>query len=94
MMKVCHRSPSACFLQTLVSGVGREGGSDSDLELPHGLVEAAQVAIVFRCLNIKLPEGFLGQLEGGEVEVMGILEQPLLCFLVVAVNSNLLQDQS
>lgn len=49
---------------------------------------------MLRCLNIELPKGFLGQLERGEVEVMGILEQPLLCFLVVAVNSNLLQDQS
>lgn len=63
------------------------------LELPHGLIQSAQVAVVFGCLHVELPKGFFSQLERGEVQVMSLLEQPLLCLLVVTVYGNLLQDK-
>lgn len=64
------------------------------LELPHGLVQAAQVAVVFGCLDIELAEGLLCQLQGGEMEVVRLLQETLLCLLVVAVDGDLLQDES
>lgn len=48
---------------------------------------------MFGRLDIELSESFLSQLEGGQVEIMRFLKKPLLGLLVVAVNSNLLQDQ-
>lgn len=66
---------------------------NSYLELPHGLIQSAQVAVVFGCLHVELPKGFFSQLERGEVQVMSLLEQPLLCLLVVTVYGNLLQDK-
>lgn len=38
-----------------------------NLELAHRLVEPAQVAVMFCCLDVKLAKGFFSQLEGGEV---------------------------
>lgn len=66
---------------------------NNNLELAHGLVEAAQVAVVFCRLNVEFPEGFFGQLEGGEVQIMGLLQEAFLSFLVMAINGNLLQDK-
>ena len=89
--RTLYRSP---LRQTLISCVGGTKTQSSDLKLPHGLVESAQVAVVFGRLNVELPESLLGQLEGGEVEVVSLLEEPLLRLLVVAVDGDLLQDQS
>lgn len=45
----------------------------NNLKLAHGLVEAAQVAVVFCRLNVEFPKGFFGQLKRGEVQIMGLL---------------------
>lgn len=68
-------------------------GVKSYLKLPHGLIQSAQVAVVFGCLHVELPKGFFSQLERGEVQVVSLLQQPLLCLLVVTVYGNLLQDK-
>ena len=64
-----------------------------DLKFPHGLIQAAQVAVVFCRLHVKLPKRFLGKLQRGEVQVVSLLQKTLLCLLVVAVDGDLLQDQ-
>ena len=48
---------------------------------------------MFCCLDVELSEGFFGQLEGGEVQVMGFLQEALFCLFIMAINGNLLQDQ-
>ena len=45
------------------------------------------------CLDVELSEGLPGQVEGGLVEVVGLLEILGLNVLVMGVNGNLLQDQ-
>lgn len=49
---------------------------------------------MFRCLDVELAESLLCQLQGGEVEVMCLLQEALLRLLVVAVDGDFLQYQS
>lgn len=64
-----------------------------DLKFSHWLIESPKVAVVFCGLDIKLSEGFLGQLQWGQVQVMCFLKQPLLRLFVVTVDGNLLQNK-
>lgn len=72
-----HERPATIVLMKSIICVDRIWHytmSNSNLELAHGLVKAAQVAVVFGCLDVELPEGFFGQLEGGEVQVVSLLQ--------------------
>lgn len=64
------------------------------LELPHGLIQASQVAIVFGCLDVELSEGLLCQLQRREVKVMRLLQKTLFCLFIVAVDGDFFQDES
>lgn len=67
---------------------------NSYLELPHRLVKASKVAVVFGCLHVELAKSLFCQLQGGEVKVVCLLQEALLCLLVVAVYGDFLQYQS
>lgn len=49
---------------------------------------------MFCSLHVKLAESLLCQLQGGEVEVMRLLQEALLRLLVVTVDGDFLQYQS
>lgn len=64
------------------------------LELPHRLIQASQVAIVFGCLDVELSEGLLCQLQRREMKVMRLLQKTLFCLFIVAVDGDFFQDES
>lgn len=49
---------------------------------------------MFGCLHVELSKGLLGQLQGGEVEVVCLLQETLLCLFIVAVDGDFFQDES
>lgn len=49
---------------------------------------------MFGCLDVELPKGLFCQLQRREVKVVRLLKQTLFRLLVVAVDGDLLQDES
>ncbi len=59
------------------------------LEAVHGLVEAAEVAVVLGRLHVVLAERLLREAERRNVQVLRLVQQPVLDRLVVAVDRDL-----
>ena len=66
---------------------------DPDLEELHGLVEAAEVAVVLGRLHVALAERVPGQRQRLKVKVVGLAQQLLARRLELRVDGDLLQDQ-
>lgn len=73
---------------------GKQTAKDAHLELPHGLIQASQVAVVFGCLDIELSKGLLRQLQRRQVKVVRLLQKTLLRLFIVAVDGDFFQDES
>ena len=56
------------------------------------LVESSQVPVVFCCLDITLAKVQAGEVEGEEVEFLGLDEEGLV-LIVAVVDSDLLEDE-
>ena len=70
---------------------GKGGGAYIYYLFPY-LVESSQVPVVFCCLDITLAEVQTGEVEGEEVELLGLDEQGLV-LIVAVVDGDLLEDE-